>query len=48
MVGYVPVRRQIAEGGYEVIDNNRHLLFTGPFATETEERIAGAVKRALL
>jgi hypothetical protein len=48
MVGYVPVRRQIAEGGYEVIDNNRHLLYTGPFATETEERIAGAVKRALL
>ncbi len=48
MVGYVPVRRQIAEGGYEVVDNNRHLLFTGPFAKETEERIAEAVRRCLL
>ena len=48
MVGYVPVRRQIPEGGYEVIDNNRHLLYTGPFAEDTEESIVSAVKRTLL
>ena len=48
MVGYVPVRRQIPEGGYEVIDNNRRLLYTGPFAEETEESIVSAVKRVLL
>lgn len=47
MVGYIPVRRQISEGGYEVIDNNRHLRYTGPFAADTEERIAAAVHRAL-
>jgi len=47
MVGYVPVRRQIPEAGYEVVDNNRHLLYTGPFAVETEELIAQAVTRAL-
>lgn len=47
MVGYIPARRQIPEGGYEVIDNNRHLLYTGPFSEDTEERIAGAVRRLL-
>lgn len=43
MVGYVPVRRQRAEGGYEVVDNNRRLLYPGPFAEETEESIATTV-----
>ncbi|MBT3341425.1 MAG: hypothetical protein HN712_23550 [Gemmatimonadetes bacterium] len=47
MVGYVPVRRQRPEGGYEVVDNNRRLLLTGPFAQETEEKIVAAAIRAL-
>ncbi len=47
MVGYVPVRRQIPEGGYEVVDNNRYQLYTGPFGEETEEMIFAAVRRAL-
>ncbi len=47
MVGYVPVRRQIAEGGYEVIDNNRRLLYTGPFSADSEDRIHAAVDRCL-
>ena len=47
MVGYVPARRQIPEGGYEVVGNNRHLLYSGPFAADTEEKIAAAVHRAL-
>ena len=47
MVGYVPVRRQIPEGGYEVVDNNRHQLYSGPFAEETEEMIFASVDQAL-
>lgn len=47
IVGYVPVRRQRAEGGYEVVDNNRRLLYPGPFAENTEERISAAVQRCL-
>jgi neutral ceramidase len=47
MVGYVPVQRQISEGGYEVVDNNRRLLYTGPFAATTEGLINKAVARAL-
>ena len=47
MVGYVPVQRQISEGGYEVVDNNRRLLYTGPFGAATEGRIDKAVARAL-
>ncbi|HJP30511.1 MAG: hypothetical protein QF689_16555 [Candidatus Latescibacteria bacterium] len=47
MVGYIPARRQIPEGGYEVIDNNRHLLYTGPFSEDTEELISAAVHRCL-
>lgn len=47
IVGYIPVRRQLAEGGYEVVDNNRRLLYPGPFAQDTEERISAAVVRCL-
>jgi neutral ceramidase len=47
MVGYVPVRRQISEGGYAVIDNNRRLLYTGPFAADSEALIGAAVHRCL-
>jgi hypothetical protein len=47
IVGYVPVRRQIPEGGYEVINNNRHQLYTGPFAEETEELILAAIDQAV-
>jgi hypothetical protein len=47
MIGYVPVRRQYPEAGYEVVDNNRHLLYTGPFTPDSEDRIAAAVVRSL-
>jgi neutral ceramidase len=47
MVGYLPVRRQIPEGGYEVIDNHRYQLYTGPFTAETEESIQTAVRQVL-
>ena len=47
MVGYVPVRRQLAEGGYEVVDNNRRLFYTGPFSADSEGAISAAVRRCL-
>ena len=47
IVGYVPVDRQISEGGYEVIDNHRMLLRPGPFAEGTEEKIIRAVWKSL-
>ena len=47
IVGYVPVRRQIPEGGYEVVDNHRYQLYTGPFSEGTEEAIRAAVRRSL-
>lgn len=47
MVGYVTVHRQLAEGGYEAVDNNRRLLYSGPFSADTEERISAAVARGL-
>ncbi|NKB70228.1 MAG: hypothetical protein GKR89_24415 [Candidatus Latescibacteria bacterium] len=47
IVGYVPVRRQIPEGGYEVVDNHRYQLYTGPFTENTEEAIRAAVRRSL-
>jgi hypothetical protein len=43
IVGYVPVDRQISEGGYEVIDNQRMLLRPGPFAKGTEDEIIRSV-----
>ena len=43
MVGYVPTRRQRAEGGYEVIDSNLLYGRTGPFVRETEEMIHVAI-----
>ena len=47
IVGYVPVRRQIPEGGYEVWRNNQLLKRTGPFVADTEDRIHVAAHEAL-
>ena len=47
IVGYVPVRRQISEGGYEVVDNHRYQLYTGPFTEATEETIRIAVRQSI-
>ena len=47
IVGYVPVQRQIPEGGYEVVDNNRYQLYTGPFVEKTEAQIRAAVRKNL-
>ncbi len=43
IVGYVPVRRQITEGGYEVWFNQQHLKRTGPYVEETEDLIHSTV-----
>ena len=47
IIGYVPVKRQIPEGGYEVIGSNQHMLYPGPFAADTEEQICAAVHECL-
>lgn len=47
IVGYVPVERQIPEGGYEVLNNQRALLRTGPFESGTEEAIMRAVHQTV-
>lgn len=47
VIGYIPVRRQIPEGGYEVNWANRFHGRPGAFVEGTEEQIHGAVKRAL-
>ena len=43
IVGYVPVDRQLPEGGYEVITNQRTLLRTGAFDVGTEDSVMRAV-----
>ncbi len=44
IIGYVPVDRQLPEGGYEVIANQRAQLRTGPFEVGTEDKVINAVK----
>ena len=47
IVGYIPVKRQIPEGGYEVWFNQQHWKRTGPFVEDTEDRIHNAVHEML-
>ncbi|MDE3001407.1 MAG: hypothetical protein OXU79_20205 [Gemmatimonadota bacterium] len=47
IVGYVPVRRQIPEGGYEVWFSQQYWKRTGPYVADTEDRIHAAVSRSL-
>jgi hypothetical protein len=47
IVGYVPARRQLAVGGYEVDGNNHILLLPGRYAEDTESRIHAAIARLL-
>lgn len=47
IVGYIPVKRQIPEGGYEVWFNQQHWKRTGPFVADTEDRIHNAVHEML-
>jgi neutral ceramidase len=47
IVGYIPVKRQIPEWGYEVWDANQYEHLTGPYVAQTEEQIVNALHRAL-
>jgi neutral ceramidase len=47
IVGYVPVKRQIPEGGYEVWFNQQYLKRTGPYVVETEDLIHRTVHQNL-
>ena len=47
IIGYVPVKRQIPEGGYEVWFSQQYWKRTGPYVAATEDRIHAAVGRSL-
>jgi hypothetical protein len=47
VIGYIPVKRQIPEGGYEVDWANRFHGRPGAFVAGTEDRIHEAVQKAL-
>lgn len=47
VIGYLPVRRQFAELGYEVLDANQYRKRTGRFVPETEDQIHAEVARML-
>lgn len=47
IVGYVPVRRQVPEGGYEVWTAQQIHGRTGPYTADTEDRIHEAAREAL-
>ena len=47
IIGYVPVRRQIPEGGYEVWFSQQYWKRTGPYVAATEDRIHAGVGRSL-
>lgn len=47
VIGYLPVRRQISEGGYEVDWANRFHGRPGAFVTTTEDQVHRAVRAAL-
>ena len=46
IVGYIPTRRMIPEGGYEVVVSNTYLLKSGPFVATTEETVIRAARRS--
>ena len=47
MIGYVPVKRQIPEGGYEVWFAQQVWRRTGPFVEGTEEQVHGEIHEML-
>jgi len=47
IVGYVPVRRQYSEGGYEVLTNMQYLRRPGPLERDSEEKIFDVIKEML-
>jgi hypothetical protein len=47
MVGYVPVRRQFPEFGYEVLDANQYAGRTGRYLPDTEDQIHARVHQML-
>lgn len=47
VIGYLPVKRQFNEWGYEVIDANQYRMRTGRFVEETEDLIHETVSTML-
>jgi neutral ceramidase len=47
VMGYIPSRRVLREGGYEAVDNTIYYGLPGPFADTVEDRVFAAVRRAV-
>jgi hypothetical protein len=47
VMGYIPSRRVLLEGGYEAVDNTVYYGLPGPFAESVEETVFAAVRRAV-
>lgn len=47
VMGYIPSRRVLLEGGYEAVDNTIYYGLPGPFADTVEERVFDAVRRVV-
>ncbi len=47
VMGYLPVKRQFHQWGYEVIDNNLWRKRTGRFTEDTEDQVMQAIARLL-
>jgi hypothetical protein len=47
IIGYVPVKRQIPEEGYEVWDSNMYYKRTGPYVDTTEQQIIDTARQGL-
>jgi Neutral/alkaline non-lysosomal ceramidase, N-terminal len=47
VMGYIPSRRVLREGGYEAVDNTVYYGLPGPFAESVEETVFAAMRRAV-
>ncbi len=47
VMGYIPSRRVLGEGGYEAVDSMIYYGHPGPFAESVEEDIFGAIARVM-
>ena len=45
VMGYVPSRRVLAEGGYEAVESNTYYGQPGPLAETMEETVVAAIRR---
>jgi neutral ceramidase len=47
VMGYIPSKRVLGEGGYEAVDSMVYYGMPGPFADDVEERVFSAIHRVM-